>query len=58
MARRKREDEPGSILHVFNRGVGKRTVFENRSDVRIRGGAGQAMPGPIRQGAKKGKAKW
>jgi REP element-mobilizing transposase RayT len=34
MARRSREDEPGAFLHVFNRGLSKRTIFENRSDVR------------------------
>ena len=34
MARTNRQDEPGSILHIYNRGLAKRTVFENRSDVR------------------------
>ena len=34
MPRPPREDEPGGILHLFNRGLGKRTVFENRDDAR------------------------
>ncbi len=34
MPRRSREDEPGCFLHIFNRGLAKRSVFENRADVR------------------------
>ena len=34
MARKPRQDEPGSWHHVFNRGLSRRTVFELRSDVR------------------------
>ena len=34
MARREREDEPGSFHHVFNRGLARRTVFESREDLR------------------------
>ncbi|MEE9392901.1 MAG: hypothetical protein V3W41_10390 [Planctomycetota bacterium] len=34
MARRPRRDEPGSLHHVCNRGVSKRTMFENRPDYR------------------------
>ena len=34
MGRANREDEPGAMLHIFNRGLGKRTVFENRDDIR------------------------
>ncbi|MEE9395106.1 MAG: transposase [Planctomycetota bacterium] len=34
MARNDRLDEPGSIQHVFNRGVSRRTMFETRRDKR------------------------
>ena len=35
MARRPREDVPGSWHHVINRGVGKRPLFEDREDARF-----------------------
>ena len=34
MAQRHRHDEPGSWHHVMNRGIARRTVFENRQDMR------------------------
>jgi len=34
MPRRKRQDEPGTLHHVTNRGIAKRTVFERVEDVR------------------------
>ncbi len=34
MSRRPRFDRPGRFHHVMNRGVARRTVFENRRDVR------------------------
>ena len=35
MPRRPRHDTPGSWHHVFNRAIGKRTMFERRSDRRF-----------------------
>lgn len=35
MARKKRRDDPGSIHHIFNRGIAKRTMFETRRDKRF-----------------------
>ncbi|MCK6458816.1 MAG: transposase [Planctomycetes bacterium] len=35
MPRRKRQDEPGTLHHVTNRGIAKRTVFERTQDVRF-----------------------
>lgn len=34
MARKSRADGPGTLHHVFNRGLAQRTVFEGRDDVR------------------------
>ncbi|MEN8148301.1 MAG: transposase [Planctomycetota bacterium] len=34
MSRKPRGDEPGVLLHLFGRGVAKRTIFENRTDAR------------------------
>lgn len=34
MPRRRRQDEPGTLHHVTNRGIAKRTVFERVDDVR------------------------
>src|SRR5262245_37917962 len=34
MPRRRRLDYPGALHHVFNRGLARRTVFENEDDVR------------------------
>ena len=34
MARRNRRDRPGSWHHVVNRGIAKRPLFEDKSDVR------------------------
>lgn len=34
MARLNRCDEPGSWHHVVNRGIAKRTLFEDREDIR------------------------
>lgn len=34
MSRRARFDEPGCLHHVMNRGIARRTIFENRTDVR------------------------
>ena len=34
MARSSRRDEPGAWHHVMNRGLAKRTVFENREGMR------------------------
>lgn len=34
MARRSRQDTPGSWHHVMNRGIARRPLFENREDVR------------------------
>jgi REP element-mobilizing transposase RayT len=34
MARRSRENNPGALHHVYNRGIARRTVFESREDVR------------------------
>lgn len=34
MAQRNRDDHPGSWHHVMNRGIARRTVFENEQDVR------------------------
>lgn len=34
MPRRPRVDQPGRFHHVMNRGLARRTVFENRADVR------------------------
>ena len=34
MARRPRLDEPGTWHHVMNRGITRRTAFENRDDCR------------------------
>ncbi len=34
MARRPREDEPGSWHHVMNRGIARRTLFETERDIR------------------------
>jgi REP element-mobilizing transposase RayT len=34
MPRRKRQDEPGTLHHVTNRGIAKRTIFERVEDVR------------------------
>ncbi len=34
MARRPREDWPGSLHHVMNRGIARRTMFENENDIR------------------------
>ena len=34
MVRRDRRDRPGSWHHVINRAVGRRPLFEDRSDVR------------------------
>ena len=33
MARRSREDNPGALHHVYNRGIARRTVFVGREDV-------------------------
>lgn len=35
MARRGREDQPGSWHHVVNRGIAKRPLFETRDDIRF-----------------------
>ena len=35
MARRAREDEPGAWHHVMNRGIARRTLFENGADIRF-----------------------
>jgi len=35
MARRPRQDHPGSWHHVINRGLAKRPLFENREDIRF-----------------------
>ena len=35
MPRKSREDELGCLLHLFNRGVARRSVFECREDVRF-----------------------
>lgn len=34
MGRPKRDDEPGALHHVFNRGLARRTIFETRKDKR------------------------
>lgn len=34
MARRARHDEPGTLHHVTNRGIAKRTIFERVEDIR------------------------
>src|SRR5436190_13379162 len=34
MPRAARSDHPGALHHVFNRGIARRTVFENEEDVR------------------------
>jgi REP element-mobilizing transposase RayT len=35
VARRPREDHPGSLHHVTNRGISRRTLFEGRTDSRL-----------------------
>ncbi len=35
MPRRKRDDEPGAWLHVANRAIGRRVLFEDAPDVRF-----------------------
>ena len=35
MARRPRQDHPGSWHHVFARGLAHRTVFESERDIRV-----------------------
>ena len=34
MARRPRQDDPGTWHHVFQRGIAKRTMFEAKLDIR------------------------
>ena len=47
MARKSREDQPGSWHHVINRGLARRPLFETRSDMRF---FLSRLAGEIRQG--------
>ena len=35
MARRLRQDRPGSLFHVMNRGIARRTIFDTPADYRF-----------------------